>query len=155
MNLVIINLALVGVVMLFAEYYQSKKSHTTKFNNIKFSQAVAVGLAQALALIPGVSRSGSTITAGLFAGLDRFSATKFSFMLAMPITFGAILKVLLSADSINQIGSSVDLFVVGVLTSFISGWLAIKFLLKFVANHSLALFAYYRIGIAIVLIAYL
>lgn len=111
-------------------------------------QGLLVGLAQAVALVPGVSRSGVTITAGLFAGLDRVAATRFSFLLSIPITVGAILKVLIDGDSWRHISDQPAIFATGIITAFISGSLAIGWLLKFVAKHSLNIFAYYRLALA-------
>lgn len=152
--LVAFNLAFVGVLMLVAErmaarHKQSDMSQTT------LKQALGVGFAQALALVPGVSRSGSTITAGLFFGLDRVAATRFSFLLAVPILLGAIIKVVFLDGEPLLAGSGVDVLLVGVGASFVSGILAIRFLLHFLSRHSLATFAYYRIGLAAVTVLFL
>jgi undecaprenyl-diphosphatase len=105
-----------------------------------------------VAIIPGISRSGATITAGLFSGMERVAATRFSFLMAMPITAGAILKVLADGSAINQIQSEGALFVVGIFTSLISGLFAIKFLLGYLAKHTLAIFAYYRLTVGAIAI---
>jgi undecaprenyl-diphosphatase len=113
-----------------------------------------MGFAQALAIVPGVSRSGATISAGLFTGLDRVSATRFSFLLGIPITAGAILKVLVSNSALTQINNQTGIFVTGVLTAFVTGLFAIRFMLNYLGKHSLAVFAYYRfIVAALVLLA--
>ena len=93
-RLVAINLMVVALIMLLAERYAAKLKHKTPLDKITKLQALIMGVAQAAAVVPGVSRSGGTITAGLFAGVDRVAATRFSFLLAVPITAGAILKVL-------------------------------------------------------------
>jgi undecaprenyl-diphosphatase len=107
-----------------------------------WGEAILVGFAQVFALIPGVSRSGSTITAGRALGLDRSAAAEFSFLLSMPIIAAAvILKV---PHVMRESGMSMPLFV-GVAASAVSGWLAISVLLKYVSRHSYGAFALYRV----------
>jgi undecaprenyl-diphosphatase len=146
-RLVAVNLIVVGVVMIMAERHLAKLPKPTSLQGISGRQAIAVGLAQAAALIPGVSRSGGTISVGLLAGLDRVAAARFSFLLAIPITFGAILKVTLSGNTLSHISQELELFTVGIVTAFVSGLIAIRFLLKFVAKYRLNLFAYYRFAL--------
>lgn len=148
-RLVSVNLLAVALVMLLAEWFAKRYSKKTRLENVTTAQAVTIGLAQAAAIVPGVSRSGSTITTGLFLGMDRVAATRFSFLLGIPITAGAIGKVLISERSVNLIQSESSLFVVGILTAFVSGMFAIGFLLKYLAKHTLAIFAYYRIVLAV------
>ncbi|MEO6778197.1 MAG: undecaprenyl-diphosphatase UppP [Gemmatimonadaceae bacterium] len=114
--------------------------------------AIIIGCAQVFALIPGVSRSGSTITAGRALGLDRNSAAAFSFLLSMPIIAAAvILKV---PHVMRETGMSTPLLV-GVAASAISGWLAISVLLRYVSRHSYGVFAWYRVLLgAAVLVVY-
>jgi undecaprenyl-diphosphatase len=150
--LVSINLIIVAVVMLIAERYAAKRKKHTSLPQTSTKQAITVGFAQAVAIIPGISRSGATITAGLFSGMERVAATRFSFLMAMPITAGAILKVLADGSAINQIQSEGALFVVGIFTSLISGLFAIKFLLGYLAKHTLAIFAYYRLTVGAIAI---
>jgi undecaprenyl-diphosphatase len=121
-------------------------------NQLRASDAIWIGLAQAFALIPGVSRSGATITAGRGLGLDRNGAAAFSFLLSMPIiAAAAILKV---PHVLRESGLSTPL-VVGVLASAVSGWFAISALLKYVSRHSYGAFALYRVVVgAIVLVIY-
>ena len=154
-NLVAINLIIVACLMLLAERFAKKHASKTSLEKISPLQALAVGTAQAIAVIPGVSRSGSTITTGLFAGLDRVAATRFSFLLGMPITFGAIVKVLADQNALATVGNDIGLFAVGIITALISGLFAIKFLLRYLAKHTLAVFVYYRIalGLLVLLIA--
>lgn len=150
--LVATNLLVVGVIMLLAESQYVKRKAHTKLDNISPKQAAIIGVVQSAAIVPGVSRSGSTITAGLFAGLDRVSATRFSFLLALPITFGAVLKVMLDGDNVQAMSGQWHIVVIGVITSLVSGLFAIRFMLRFLAKYSLRPFAYYRIGLAIVLL---
>lgn len=144
-KLVAINLMVVAIIMLLAEHYASKQPKRTELEQVNPKQAAVIGLAQAAAIVPGVSRSGSTITAGLFFGLDRIAATRFSFLLGIPIITGAVIKVLLEPGTSQAMSQDTALFVVGVLTALLSGLLAIRFLLRYLAHHTLAAFAYYRL----------
>ena len=145
--LVAVNLILVALLMLWAERFARRYQRKTHVKHTSLKQALAVGVAQAAALVPGVSRSGSTITVGLFMGLDRVAATRFSFLLGIPIMIGAVTKVLVIDSSLQQVGTDTDIFIVGILTALLSGLLAIRFLLRYLAHHTLAVFAYYRIAL--------
>ena len=153
-SLVSANLIIVGMLMIAAEHVSAGYKRKRDVSNTSVRDALVVGGAQALAVIPGVSRSGSTITAGLFVGLTRTAAARFSFLMAIPITFGAVLKVLLFSSEPIQAGGYM-LMSIGVLSSFISGILAIHFLLKFVAKYSLHVFAYYRIALGVLMLVWL
>ncbi len=144
-KLVGINLIVVALVMIWAERHFQKRAKHTALDSINKKQALAAGFAQAAAIIPGVSRSGATITAGLFVGLDRVVATRFSFLLAIPITLGAVVKVIFTESGISEIQSEFTLFSVGIASALVSGLFAIKFLLSYLSKHSLSAFAYYRI----------
>ncbi len=151
--LVAVNLGIFGLVMLLAEAFAKRYKSKKKIDDITKKEALVMGFAQAAAIVPGVSRSGSTITAGLFAGVDRVSATRFSFLLGIPITLGATLKVLVTQSALSQISQDKSVFIIGVLAAFVTGILAIKFMLNFLGKHSLATFAYYRFILAAVVIA--
>jgi undecaprenyl-diphosphatase len=148
-RLVSLNLLIFGGIMLLAEYYYRRHQKHTSLDAIKSSQALSMGLAQAVAIVPGVSRSGSTITAGIFMGLDRVAATRFSFLLGIPITAGAVLKVFTEGGVLQQAQQQQSVFAIGIVTALLSGLFAIRFMLKFLANHSLNIFAYYRIALAV------
>lgn len=117
---------------------------------ITIRDAILIGCAQMLALVPGVSRSGSTMTAGRWLGLDRPAAARFSFLMSMPITFAAVVFKLPEA-----IGAQAEVapLVVGVAAAAISGWLAIAVLLRYVVRHSFGVFAAYRVVLGGVVIA--
>lgn len=151
-RIVAVNLMVFGVVMILAERYAIKFKNKTIVEKVTPQQALLMGMAQAFAIIPGISRSGSTITSGLFAGLDRVAATRFSFLLAIPITFGAILKVLLSQTALTMIGEQATVFIAGISAAFLSGLFAIRFLLAYLAKHSLAAFAYYRMALGLLIL---
>ena len=140
-------LAVVGITLWLAD----RMARTDRMlNEIGWRDAILIGLAQMFALIPGVSRSGSTITAGRALGFDRNSAAAFSFLLSVPIiAAAAALKV---PHVIHESGVSLPL-IAGVVTSAISGWLAITVLLRYVGRHSYGIFALYRIVIGVVMIA--
>lgn len=126
------------------------------YSAITIKDALIIGLAQSLALIPGVSRSGSTITAGLFLGLNRSASAQFSFLLSAPIIFGAGIYKIPQIISMGLDQSQMLFYVTGFLTSAVSGYLVIALLMKFVRTKSLTVFAYYRFILsAIVVIALL
>ncbi len=120
---------------------------------VSWTQGLSVGVAQMLALVPGTSRSGITITTGLFAGLDRATAARYSFMLGIPITAAAGLKKTLDlARGGLPTGESGPL-VVGILVSFVSGWFAVWFLVTYLKRRSLVPFVVYRLALAAVIVA--
>ncbi len=144
---VVFNLAVVGALFIVAEVV-GRKSRTA--SKMKFSQAVGIGVAQAAALVPGVSRSGATITLGLFFGLRREEAARFSFLMSVPIIAGAGSLQLFEVISRGMDPSAMVDFAAGFVSSAVIGYLAIKFFIAFVADHSLRAFAYYRFALAAV-----
>lgn len=143
------DLAAVGVLFIIAEAVGRKTEPASK---LSFPGAVAIGLAQAAALVPGVSRSGATITLGLFFGLRREEAARFSFLMSVPIIGGAGLLELAKVISAGMDATEIALFAVGFVVSAIVGYLTIKFFLSFVAHYSLRTFAYYRFALAAVVV---
>jgi undecaprenyl-diphosphatase len=147
----IISIALVvfGIVMFLSERMFKHRS----IENVNVVDALIIGFSQAVALVPGVSRSGITISAGLFRGLDRSSSARFSFLLSTPIIAGA---TLLHAKKMITTGAAhydLDLFMVGFAASAITGFAAIKFLMSFFRKYSLNAFVYYRFFLAAVIIS--
>ncbi|HEX9976575.1 MAG TPA: undecaprenyl-diphosphate phosphatase, partial [Dehalococcoidales bacterium] len=122
--------------------------HRRGLAQVSLKDTVVIGLAQALAIFPGVSRSGSTITAGLALGLQREAAARFSFLLAAPIVAGAGFKSLFSVYSELKTGamaqSELLLFAIGFVAAAISGYLCIKLLLRYLQKNSTDIFVYYR-----------
>ncbi len=114
--------------------------------------ALKVGLAQCLALVPGTSRSGATIIGGMLLGLSRQVATEFTFFLAIPTLIGAGAYSLFKERALLSV-ADVPLFMVGLVFSFISAWLCVRWLLRFVSTHSFVGFAYYRIAFGMVVLA--
>ena len=143
-------LVVVGLLMWLAEKLGGQRRPITGINAV---DALLIGIAQAFALIPGVSRSGSTITAGLARGLDRESAARFSFLLLAPITAGA---VLLKAHAVMKAGGlppgMKTPFLVGISVSAVLGLGVIAFFLRFLRTHSLNLFVIYRVLLGLVVI---
>ncbi len=129
------------------------KADTKSIDNMGYKQAFQVGLAQSVALIPGVSRAGATILGGMLFGLNRKTATEFSFFLAIPIMFAATaLDVYKSRDMLTT--SDMGMFAVGFATAFVSALIAIKFLLRYVASHDFKPFAWYRIILGLIVLWY-
>lgn len=138
-------LAIMGIIL----YYVDKNSaQRINYENITFKQTLFIGFSQALALIPGVSRSGITMTTGRLLGFSREASAKFSFLLATPIIAGAALKH--TPDIIHNAAS--PLFVVGTITSAIVGLLCISLLLKYLQRNNFAIFAVYRIMLAALIV---
>ena len=118
-----------------------------EYKDLTLRQTFLIGLSQALAIIPGFSRSGTTILASRLMGVSREGAAKFTFLLSTPIIFGAaIVKV---GDLMTNFNIAI---IVGVITSAVVGVLSIKFLLKYIKNNDFAIFAYYRVFIALIVI---
>jgi undecaprenyl-diphosphatase len=141
----------VGVVMYMAERAAALKK---TLGEVSLTDAAAIGLSQALAVIPGVSRSGITISTGLFRGLDRYAAARFSFLLATPALAGAALKAFYDLHKHGGLAADMRLpFAVGVAVSAITGWIVIAFFLRFLRTHTLRFFVYYRVLFGIIVIA--
>lgn len=141
------SLIIVGIIMIVAESGMKRRT----LRELNATDAVIIGMAQAVALIPGVSRSGITITAGLFRKLTRENAARFSFLMSTPVIGGAVLlhvrKLMLSPE-----GHDPQLFLAGFAASAVTGYAALRFLLGFFRQHGLQAFAYYRFALAAVII---
>lgn len=148
-NSIIVAIMLIafGILLYLADTFFQKSK---KITELSLRGALIIGLAQALALIPGVSRSGITIIAGLSQKLQREQAAKFSFLLSIPIVFGAGLKKLLDLQQIDA--NQVFILVIGFTASAVVGYFVIKYFLKFLQSHSLKIFAYYRIALGLVIL---
>lgn len=145
---VAVTLGLVGIIMVLLESFP-KASAVNDGESLSYKRALIIGLAQVSALIPGVSRSGSTIIAGRLAGLNVASAAEYSFLASLPIMFGVTLKVLVSDRT--YLMSNLGPLILGNVVAFISGIIAVGFLMKYLSRHSLAIFGWYRIGLSAVL----
>lgn len=145
---VVFTLAIVGVLMVVLEKLP-KLSPMKDGEKLPWWRALIIGGAQVLALIPGTSRSGSTIIAGRFMGLSPAAAAEYSFLASLPIMVGVTLKVLLTDT--DYLVANAGTLLVSNIAAFVSGLIAVGFLMKFLSKHSLAVFGWYRIGLAIVL----
>lgn len=148
-NIVIFMLISVGALMVAADLLLKGKNRLEQLN---LNNAWWIGLAQALALIPGTSRSGATILAGRAFKLSYAQAAEYSFLIAIPILFGAIGRSMLEAETIQTLQADTIPTAVGITTAFISGWLAIDFMLKILRRRGLIGFGLYRIVLALALI---
>ncbi len=137
-----------GIILFLSEYVS--KNFEAKTDKMNLKKAIIMGLAQGLAVFPGFSRSGLTIASGLFSGLDRLTATKFSFLLTVPIILGtSILYPFLEINISELSGFSWTNIIIGTVVSAIVGYLCIKYFLIFVSKFSLKIFAYYCLIIGI------
>jgi undecaprenyl-diphosphatase len=147
-------IALLGLGLFIAE---RTARHVRRLEQISLRDTLLIGISQAAAIFPGVSRSGATITSGLAIGLRRETAARFSFLLAAPIILGAGVKSLLDVPGELATGmmTSSDLLMlaVGFLAAAVSGYLSIKFLLRFLQTHSTDVFVYYRWVLAVLVAA--
>jgi undecaprenyl-diphosphatase len=143
-----------GVIILFAERWYKRRgdaAHIDSVDDLTGRDALKLGLAQALALIPGTSRSGATIIGGLFFGMSRKCATEFSFFLAIPTLFAATgysiwkERALLSA-------ADIPLFSVGFVAAFMSAFVVVRWLIRYVSTHDFSVFAWYRILFGLVVL---
>lgn len=135
-------LILTGGVLFFSEYLSKKKE--SKTDNINLIQALLIGLAQGIAVLPGLSRSGWTIAAGLFLGLDRKSAARYSFLLSIPIILGAsMVYPFIKIDMAEALTYNWTSIITGTIISGIVGYLCIKYFMKFISKFSLNIFGYY------------
>jgi undecaprenyl-diphosphatase len=144
-----------GFIILWAERRQQKNPTLARIQEVEQMtplDALKVGLAQCLAMVPGTSRSGATIIGGMLFGLSRKAATDFSFYLAIPTLIGAGAYSLYKERALLSL-SDVPLFAVGLVVSFLSAWLCIRWLLRYIATHSFAGFAYYRIVFGVLVLA--
>ena len=139
-----------GVLILWAE----RRQHTVRVERVdvmSWRDALKVGLAQSLALIPGTSRSGATIIGGLFFGMSRQAATEFSFFLAIPTLFAATAYELVKYRHLLSM-DDIGLFAVGGAASFVSAFFAVRGLLRYISRHDFSAFAWYRIGFGLVVL---
>jgi undecaprenyl-diphosphatase len=141
-----------AVAMLIAERLGER---TRDEHALRWSDAILIGCAQAAALVPGMSRSGSTIVMGLFLGVRRDAAARFTFLLAVPATIAAAAKEGLEVAGMTLSGDVLTLFAVGMVVSAIVGYITIKYFLRFLARHRLDPFAWYRLALAAITVVWL
>ncbi len=158
-NGVVVALALIvyGIAFIVIESKNIGSRSTKDLNAITYKQAISVGAFQLLSLVPGTSRSGSTILGGLAVGLERSTASKFTFFLAIPVMAGAsLLKLMKYIMKVGFAFNTNELIVLGVgcLVSFIVSILVIRFLMNYIRKHDFKVFGYYRIVLGIIVLLY-
>jgi len=149
---IVVTLGVGGLLMLLAERWGA---HARAEEELSLGEAVAIGAAQACALVPGVSRSGSTLTLALFLGLTRDAAARFSFLLGVPAMCAAAAHEGLKLRHHPMDAATVQVFLVGFVVSAIVGYVTVRFLMRFLASHSLEGFALYRLALAAVTLIWL
>lgn len=149
-TVVTIMLFAVGVIMVLLDRLP-KLSSVKSGEKLSLGRALAIGCAQMVALIPGTSRSGATIIAGRFMGMGARVSAEYSFLASLPIMLGVALKVLLTDTT--YIATNLNTLLIANGVAFVSGLIAVGFLLRYLSRHSLAVFGWYRIGLALVLAA--
>lgn len=152
-NYLLIGLALIfmGIVIYLVDKTAKQKKN---LGDMKVKDALLIGCSQVFALIPGFSRSGTTIAAARSLSLNREDAAKFSFYLSAPVVCGAVVLSLFKESTILAIESNLSVFVVGVLVAFIAGLLCIEFLLKYIRKHDFKVFMCYRLILGLIVIGY-
>jgi len=141
-----------GFVILWAERRAPAATRVESVDDMSPLDALKVGLVQCLAMVPGTSRSGATIIGGMLMGLSRKAATDYSFFLAMPTLIGAGVYSLYKERALLSVGDA-PLFAVGLVFSFVSAWICVRWLLRYISSHSFVPFAWYRIAFGCVVIA--
>ncbi len=158
-NYVVVAIALIlyGVAFILIEKFKAEKDYRiNSIEELSYGDALKIGAFQVLSLIPGTSRSGSTILGGMLTGVSRKVSAEFSFFMAIPIMLGAsalkILKFILEGFTAN--GMEIGLLIVGIVVSFVVSFYVIKFLMDFVKRHDFKIFGYYRIGLGTLVLIY-
>lgn len=143
----------VAIWLIEDRYYVKPSKPEPQFNSLTTLKAFSIGLYQVLALVPGISRSGATIMGGILNGLDRVTATAFSFYLSIPILLIAGIYKLTVGFDVSTVSGGGQALVLGTLASFITSFIAIAWLLKYITRHNFKLFAYYRIVLGVAVLA--
>ena len=151
---VAIMLIVYGVLFIVIENYNKRRRPTcTRLDELSFKTALIIGCFQVLSVIPGTSRSGSTIIGGILAGTSRTVAAEFTFFLAIPVMFGAsLLKLVKFGFAFSS--TELIILIVGVVVSFVVSVLAIKFLMGYIKKHDFKVFGWYRIILGILVLGY-
>ena len=141
-----------ALIILWAERRPASAVRIHEVDDMRPLDALKVGLVQCLAMVPGTSRSGATIIGGMLLGLSRKAATDFSFFLAIPTLIGAGAYSLYKERALLSV-ADLPVFSVGLVVSFLSAWVCVRWLLRYIATHSFTPFAWYRIAFGIVVLA--
>lgn len=144
-----------GIMFIVVENYnKNRRPQITDLSELDYKTALIIGLFQVLSLVPGTSRSGSTILGGILFGTSRYVAAEFTFFLAIPVMFGASLLKMVKFG-FHYTGSEILILIVGMATAFVVSILSIKFLMRYIKSNDFKAFGWYRIALGIVVIAYL
>lgn len=149
---VAVTLTVGGIGLILAERV-GRKSRDAR--TLGYGEAFAIGCAQALALVPGISRSGATLTLALFLNVERASAARFVFLMSLPAIIAAAAKEALDLSEVGMAGLPVTLLAVGLVVSAVVGYITVKYFVRYLASHTLAVFAYYRFALAAVTVLWL
>ncbi len=147
--LIALALAIMGIIIYFVDKLSKQ---TNSIEEMNWKEALIIGCSQVFALIPGFSRSGTTIATARALKLNREDAAKFSFYLSAPVVLGAVGLHLLKAETWQIISANASIFMIGVLVAFMAGLLCIEFLLKYLKKHDFKIFMWYRIILALLVI---
>ena len=152
-NFILIGTALIvmGIIIYLADKFSKQEKD---FDKMGFKDAILIGCSQVFALIPGFSRSGTTIAAARSLKLEREDAAKFSFYLSAPVVLGAVVLSVFDSATVTAITSNLSIFIIGVGVAFISGLLCIEFLLRYIKKNDFKLFMWYRVILGIIVIIY-
>jgi undecaprenyl-diphosphatase len=149
---VAVTLTIGAVGLLLAERLGRK---TRDARTLGYGESFLIGVAQATALAPGISRSGATITMAMLLDVERAAAARFVFLMSLPAVMAAAVKEALDVAEIGIAGLPVTILLVGLVTSAVVGYLTVKFFVRYLAGHSLAVFAYYRFALAAITVVWL
>ena len=149
---VAVTLTVGAIGLLIAERFGGKSRDARQLG---YGEAFLIGLAQAAALAPGISRSGATLTMAMLFNVQRASAARFVFLMSLPAIVAAAAKEAIEVSEVGMAGLPVTLLLVGLVTSAVVGYLTVKFFVRYLADHSLAVFAYYRFALAAVTFVWL
>lgn len=150
--IIALSLAIMGIII---NYCDKLSKSDRSFKDMTMKDAFLIGCSQVCALIPGFSRSGTTISCARLLKINRSDAAKFSFYLSAPVVAGAMFIKVLKGDMISLITYDIKVFIIGVSVSFISGLLCIKFLLQYIKKHDYNIFMWYRLIMALVILLFL
>lgn len=142
-------LALMGIIIYLVDKNSKQKKNLEQMN---IKDALLIGCSQVFALIPGFSRSGTTIACARGLKMNREDAAKFSFYLSAPVVLGAVVLQIIKKETLKAIAANLSMFIVGVGTSFVIGLLCIQFLLKYLKKHDFKVFMYYRVLMAAIVL---
>ncbi len=155
-QLVALTLVIGAVIMFAADKVLAQRARAHKAGDLTLGKSIGIGFFQALALVPGMSRSGMTISGGYFLGIPKDLAVRFSFLLSIPIIVGSgLFKMLDIVQDGQLVGNGASGLILGFISAFVFGWLAIDFLLKFLKSNTFTWFVVYRVVLAVVILVWL